>query len=132
MDKKTKNGIIVTLFIAAIGYFAYKAFAKPPELSNIPPQPIPNGGTTNTNNFDKVASNLNVKKNGADYLGAYYFNNKKNTFVFYNNNRMYIGDDKANVISMGTYSDGGKSIVLDNGKSAKGDSVWTNLETLLN
>jgi hypothetical protein len=131
MDKKTKKGIIVTLFIAAIGYFAYKAFAKPTP-SNIPPQPKPTGGSTNTDNFDKVAFNLNVKKNGADYLGAYYFNNKKNTFVFYNNNRMYIGDDKANVISMGTYSDGGKIIILDNGKSAKGDSVWTNLSTLLN
>ena len=38
---------------------------------------------SNTDNFDKVASNLNVKKNGADYLGAYYFNGKKNMFVLF-------------------------------------------------
>jgi hypothetical protein len=126
MDKKTKNGIIATLFIGAIGYFAYKAFTKPPF-----PTTGSGGGNTNIDNFDKVASNLNVKKNGTDYLGAYYFNSKKNMFVFYNNNRMYIADDKGNVISMGTYSDGGKNIVLDNGKSANGDSVWTNLITLL-
>jgi uncharacterized membrane-anchored protein len=128
MEKRTKNGIIVTLFIAAIGYFAYKAFAKPTP-SNIPPKDK-DSGTTNQDNFDKVASNLNVAKNGADYL-TYYFNGKKNIFVFYNNNRMYIADDKGNIISMGTYSDGGKSIVLDNGKSANGSSVWTNLLKLL-
>lgn len=133
MDKKTKNGIITVLFIAAIGFFAYKTFAKP-KPSNIPPkkkEDTTTGGVGNPkDNFDKVASNLNVAKNGADYL-SYYFNGNKNTFVFYDNNRMYIADDKGNIISMGTYSDGGKSIVLDNGKSANGSSVWTNLLTLL-
>jgi hypothetical protein len=128
MDKKLKNGIIVTLFIAAIGYFAYKSFAKPTP-SNTPPKDK-EGGATNQENFDKVVSNLGVPKNGTDFL-KYYFNNKKNIFVFFNNNRMYIADDKDNIISMGSYSDGGKSIILDNGKSANGSSVWTNLLTLL-
>jgi hypothetical protein len=128
MESKTKNGIIVTLFIAAIGYLAYKSFAKPTPSDIIPPKS--DGGTINEDNFDKVALNLGVSKNGKDYL-SYLFNGKKNTFVFYNNNRMLITDDKGNLISMGTYSDGGKSIVLDNGKSVNGSSVWTNLLKLL-
>jgi len=128
MDKKLKNGIIVTLFIAAIGFFAYKTFAKP-KPSNITP-PKSDGGTTNQENFDKVVANLNVAKNGTDYI-SYYFNSGKNLFVFYNNNRMYIADKNGNIISMGTYSDGGKSISLDNGKSANGGSVWTNVLNLL-
>jgi len=63
MEKKTKKGIITALFIGAIGFFAYKAFAKPK---------TPNGGNGGggidcKDSFCKYivntsSDNLNVRK----------------------------------------------------------------------
>jgi uncharacterized protein YgiM (DUF1202 family) len=66
MQEKTKKGIITALFIGAIGFFAYKAFAKPTTLSG------GNGGGANggidcKDSFCKYivntsSENLNVRK----------------------------------------------------------------------
>jgi hypothetical protein len=66
MESKTKKGIITALFIGAIGFFAYKAFAKPTS-------PIIGGGESGGANSDckdsfckyivnTSSDNLNVRK----------------------------------------------------------------------
>jgi len=61
MQEKTKKGVITALFIGAIGFFAYKAFAKPTS-------PIIGGGESDCkDSFCKYIvntslDNLNVRK----------------------------------------------------------------------
>jgi hypothetical protein len=53
-------------------------------------------------------------------------------FVFYKNGRIYIYNDKTNVVvGKGKYFDSGKIITLDSGKSFQYNSVWANMYDLI-
>ena len=55
------------------------------------------------------------------------FNDDKNFAQFYTNNRVVIFDANKKVVLKGSYSDGGKSMVLDSGRTINSGSVWGNL-----
>ena len=60
------------------------------------------------------------------------FNNKKNSVTFFNNGRFAtFAKDKSGFVSKGSYTDGGKILVItdgvNKGKTIKSGSVWGNL-----
>lgn len=77
-------------------------------------------------NFKDLQKNLNANANSQGII-IIPFNSQKNKAQFYDNNRVVFFDDKDVVIAKGSYSDGGKTITLDSGKSVTGSSVYTNL-----
>ena len=57
------------------------------------------------------------------------FNSKKNTIQFYSNGRFSINDSTTKkLIKKGTWSDGGKKLTPDGGKTISSGSVWANIE----
>jgi hypothetical protein len=77
-------------------------------------------------NFNDLQSNIGSTTK-ADVLSV-KFNEGKNTADFYKNHRLVIGKfGTQGYIAKGSYSDGGKSIKLDNGKEINSGSVWNNL-----
>ena len=114
MEKKNINGLIavgITLSIAGLGYY-FLVYKK-----------------KDGNNFENLLTNLgtNVKPN-KDNVVSVKFNADKNLAQFYTNNRVVIFDNATKkVLNKGSYSDGGKAINMDDGKSAYTDSVWGNL-----
>jgi hypothetical protein len=87
--------------------------------------------------FYSLKQNFNaVKKN----LGGTYpdgksiivpFNASKNKAEFFSNGDLVISEtSKANI--KGEYRKGGMMMTLENGKNAKGSSVWANLLKLVN
>lgn len=86
------------------------------------------GGDSGSPNLESVKTNLGGKF--AKDHATVSFNEKKNKATFYNNNRVVIVDDKG-VIKKGSYSDGGKVIIMDNGKKAESGSVWNNLMSVI-
>ena len=88
------------------------------------------GVTTTPSNFDKLKQNIG--SNFTDLRGGgaikVVFNNSKNFAYFYKNNRVAIFTASNNKLFIkGSYTNGGKKIVLDNGKTIEGGSVWNNL-----
>lgn len=80
----------------------------------------------NSKNFESLQDNLGIKSK-SDVLSV-KFNEGKNTADFYNNNRVVIGKiGTQGYLVKGSYSDGGKSMRLDNGKEINSNSVWNNL-----
>lgn len=77
-------------------------------------------------NFKSLQDNIGLNPNDDDIVIA-PFNDKKNFAQFYNNNRVVIFNSDKNVVVKGSYSEGGKTIKLDNGKEVSSGSVWTNL-----
>ncbi len=61
----------------------------------------------------------------------YSFNNSKNKAQFYNNNRVFIFDEGNKVFAKGSYSNGGKILVLDDGKKFESDNINSNLMAAL-
>jgi hypothetical protein len=89
------------------------------------------GTVTPSDNFNQVQSNLSVNAN-ANGIVSVKFNGNKNVANFYNNNRVIIGTvGKSGYLKKGTYSNGGKTIVLDGGKTITSGSVWQNLNSTL-
>lgn len=114
MDKKNINGLIavgITLGIAGIGYY-FLVYKK-----------------KDGNNFEDLLINLgSTVKPNKDNIVSVKFNADKNLAQFYTNNRVVIFDNATKkVLNKGTYSDGGKTINMDDGKSANTNSVWGNL-----
>ena len=58
-------------------------------------------------------------------------NGKKFYSQFYTNNRIIIFGEDKKIVSKGTYFDGGRTVVLDNGKQSSDESVWKNLLNLV-
>ena len=59
---------------------------------------------------------------------AVIFNGGKNQATFWNNDRVFFSPyGLPDIIAKGTYSNGGKTIVLDSGKKIESPSVWANL-----
>ena len=87
------------------------------------------GGTTTKSNFDRLKQNIGSQftnlKGGAIRVN---FNGNKNFAQFYTNNRVAIyTTSNNNIIIKGSYANGGKKIVLDNGKTIESGSIWRNL-----
>lgn len=113
---QNKKAIFWTIFSGvAIGgsWLIYNKFFKVEKLTN----------------FEMVQKNLtaDAKLTNELFLPV-KFNGGKNQATFWNNDRVFFspyGSD--NVIAKGIYSDGGKTIILDGGKTIQSPSVWTNL-----
>jgi len=55
------------------------------------------------------------------------FNNSKNKAQFYNNNRVFIFDNNNKIILKGSYQNGGRKIIIDNGKTIESNDINNNL-----
>lgn len=77
-------------------------------------------------NFKSLQDNIGLKPNFENIVIA-PFNDKKNYAQFYNNNRVIIFNADKQIVVKGSYSEGGKTIKLDNGKEVSSGSVWANL-----
>ncbi len=127
MEAKTKNGLIVTGIVAlvvVVVYFGYKKFF--PEAGN-----LGFGENVLADNFEMLQTNLPNNKPAKDGTIVVPFsivnNVPQNKAQFYKNGRVIIYDSKNAVIKKGSYSDGGKTIAIDGGKTASTGSVFNNL-----
>ena len=87
-------------------------------------------GSSGKQNFDALVKNLGTGVSAKDGVVSIQFNNKQNLANFYNNNRIAVFKGKE-LLGKGTYMNGGKTINMDNGKSATGASIYTNLNTIV-
>jgi hypothetical protein len=87
-------------------------------------------GVDEKGNYNSLITNLGGIGNKVNGGMNVVFNGEKNNAVFYTNNRIAIFQGK-NLVAKGSYSDGGKVIVLDNGKTVNESSVFKNLNFLL-
>lgn len=77
-------------------------------------------------NYEGVQQNIGLVGD-AEKL-AVVFNGGKNQATFWSNDRVFFSPfGLPDIIAKGSYSDGGKTIVLDNGKKIESSSVWANL-----
>jgi hypothetical protein len=77
-------------------------------------------------NYEDVQKNVGLS--GDSEKLAVVFNGGKNQATFWNNDRVFFSPyGLPDIISKGTYSNGGKTIVLDSGKKIESSSVWANL-----
>jgi hypothetical protein len=117
MNKQTKGILIVASTLGLIGavyyFFIYKK--GKPEIKN----------------YDDLKSNLGNFLDRGDMIQA-IFNEKKHKAQFYPNNRFIIAEYKSTEpLKKGTYLNGGKKLIIDNGRTIESNSVWANLlETL--
>jgi hypothetical protein len=58
---------------------------------------------------------------------VYTFNNSKNKAQFYNNNRVFIFDNNNKILVKGSYQNGGRKIIIDNGKIIESNDINNNL-----
>lgn len=92
------------------------------------------GGTTTLSNFEKLKQNIgsnftNLRDGSAIKV---VFNNNKNFAYFYTNGRVAVFTKSNNKLFIkGSYADGGKKIILDNGKKIQSGSVWTNINNTI-
>ena len=119
MEKNTKGIIAVAATLGVIGaiyyFFIYK---KSPE------------GQANKN-FDDVQDNLG-KKALNDEVVIVNINDGKNQASFFNNNRFSITTKGiSGYLKKGTYLDGGKKLIIDEGNTIEGGSVYGNLLTAI-
>ena len=134
-----KKGWIIAGLLIIIGGSAYLLFSKKGDSGKSDGTSggdttgggTSGGGVTTTpSNFDKLKQNIgsnftNLRGGGAIKV---VFNNSKNFAYFYKNNRVAIFTASNNKLFIkGSYTNGGKKIVLDNGKTIEGGSVWNNL-----
>ncbi len=75
-------------------------------------------------NFDAVITNTNGKPNKDNIITITFGN--KNAAQFYTNDRIILAKENK-TIAKGKYSNGGKTITLDSGKTFTNGSVFTNL-----
>lgn len=84
---------------------------------------------SNAENFSMLKSNLGSNRSGENPV-IVNFSAGMYQCDFYNNGRFAISKNKK-VIIKGSYSEGGKTLLADNGTTAQGSSVWTNLEKIV-
>lgn len=114
MNKNTKGIIAVAATLGLIGAAYYFLIYR----------------NSDKKNFDDVSDNLGGAKliNSAKDTVMVDFNNGKNQASFFNNNRFSITTKGiTGYLKKGTYLDGGKKLIIDEGNTIEGDSVWENL-----
>ena len=129
MDKNTKGIIAVaaTLAIVGVAYFIVKRIKASRETrldENSSDKYLNESTKAVRDNLGKasiVYKDGNVK---VDFGGKY-------SATFYTNNRFSINEKGAGLLKKGTYLDGGKKLIVDDGKTVEGGSVWTNLQNTL-
>ena len=80
-------------------------------------------------NFKDLLKNLGNKETSKDFFTV-DFNSGNSRVTFFNNNRFAIitTDTNAKIAPIkGSYSNGGKKLFVDGGKTIEGNSVWDNL-----
>jgi hypothetical protein len=98
-----------------------------PDLPTDPNEGRPNI-TQRQNNFNDVKKNLGLNISSKGNVVSVKFNGGKNQADFYNNDRVIISTvGKSGYLKKGSYSNGGKTIVIDGGKTITSGSVWGNL-----
>lgn len=112
MNANQKGALAVGITLGVVG-LAYYFFIYRKKGSDNP-------------NFEDLQTNMGIKANKDNVVVA-PFNKGENLAQFYTNNRVIIFNKNKNVILKGSYSNGGTSITLDNGKEISGGSVWQNL-----
>ncbi|MFW9952378.1 MAG: hypothetical protein ACFFKA_19845 [Candidatus Thorarchaeota archaeon] len=148
MDAKGKRNLIiglVVLGIAGIGYLIYKKKKSKEAISEGASEtsvvdetsislPDTSTGSTQTggvseptSNYSALKYNLGANKKVFRDRTQVKFNNFRNIADFFTNNRVIIYNNNGKVIKKGSYSKGGKTIKLDNGKVITSGSVWGNL-----
>lgn len=79
-------------------------------------------------NIDQVVANMGANAKKINDVVTANFNGGKNFANFYTNNRVIFFDAKTNKrIDAGSYSDGGRTINMDNKKVITSNSAWANL-----
>ena len=81
-------------------------------------------------NFKDLQKNIGKKPNDENVVIK---TSGKNKADFYNNNRVMISqlvDGKFKLMYKGTYLNGGKKIILDNGTQIEGDDVLNNISKI--
>lgn len=112
MNNNTKGLIVAGISLGVLGLAYYFLVYKKDNADNV--------------NFNSLQDNLGLTANNENIVIA-PFNDKNNFAQFYNNNRVIVFNSDKNIVVKGSYSDGGKTIKLDNGKEIIGGSVWQNL-----
>jgi hypothetical protein len=80
-----------------------------------------------SSDLNSLAKSLNAKV--SNNVVTVQFNSKKNTIQFYSNGRFSINDSTTKkLIKKGTWSDGGKKLTPDGGKTISSGSVWSSIE----
>jgi len=98
-----------------------------PSLPSDPSEGRPNI-TAQTKNFEDLKKNLGANIRATGNVVSVKFNSGKNQADFYNNDRVVISTvGKTGFLVKGKYSNGGRTIFLDNGKNITSGSVWGNL-----
>lgn len=123
LSPNAKGGIAVVsvISIIALAYVLYNKYKKGDLILGI--------GKVNKN-FTDLQLNSGLKPNKDDIVIA-KFNSDKNKVQFYTNNRFFIFDDKNVILLRGTYSDGGKTLIADNGQRVDSGSIWANISDIL-
>lgn len=122
--KKTIFIISGLVLATGLGIWAYRKFGQT-ELGS-------NAVYDKKNNWEKLQFNLG--QNGApDSSGkiSLPFNGGKNFVTFYNNGRFFIFDVNKKQIGSGNYTDGGRTLIMDNKEPVSSASVYSNLKNII-
>lgn len=120
MESSNKKGLAVTIIaLSVVGLAYYYLIYKKNGISGSDAYSL-------FDNFKSLQTNLGIKS-GKDNIVIAKFNDGKNIAQFYDNNRIIIFNNDKKIVVKGSYSNGGQTINLDNGKVIEGNSIWNNL-----
>ncbi|MBK7362998.1 MAG: hypothetical protein IPJ01_11940 [Micavibrio sp.] len=122
MNSNAKGAIAVGITLGVVGLAYYFLVYKKDDKGDV---------YSDFDNFNSLQTNLGLKANKDDVVVA-PFNEKNNSVQFYKNNRAIFFDKNNKVVVKGSYSNGGQSITLDNGKEFSSGSVWQNIRDVIN
>ena len=121
MDNK-KLAIILgsVVLVAGIGTFLYiRKKNKEAGLLEKEEKPL--------SNLDQVVANMGANAKKINDVVTATFNSGNNFVNFYSNDRVIFFDKNKKRIASGSFSDGGKTITMDNKKVIASPSVWGNV-----
>jgi hypothetical protein len=78
-------------------------------------------------NIDQVVANMGTNAKKINDVVTANFNSGNNFVNFYSNDRVIFFDKNKKRIASGSFSDGGKTIIMDNKKVITSPSVWINV-----
>jgi hypothetical protein len=82
-------------------------------------------------NYTALLHNLKDKAIEVDDLLSLVVESHKIEAQFYKNNRVFIFDLDNNMLAQGSYSNGAKKIILDDGRKSESPSIEKNITDLL-
>jgi len=122
MNNNAKGAIAVGITLGVVGLaYYFLVYKKDKNKGNV---------YTQFDNFNSLQTNLGLKAN-KDNVVIVPFNENNNKAQFYTNDRVIIFDKNNNIVAKGSYSNGGQTITLDNGKEYNG-TAWGNIEDVIN